>query len=361
MKLFIISLITRRDLQAPLRHFKKIKIIHAYNKAPYNDMDKADMQDCINQQYHGFWDLLMLIKKTKPDIIQGIEPLTFPAGFREYLAILCANIFFKIPYFFPMLENRPVNEKFGKFIGFFLKWYLKIYAHLALFVIPLNKGAVWNLQSINVSEAKMHKILWGCWGLDVDEFKPDEKVQKENSFLFVGRLDESKGIFYLLDAFKEFCKKERSYKLIFVGDGPLSGYIKKYAANHGLENFLELKGIIKNKELPYYFQKSILTISPSITVRRWVEQVGMVNIQSMACGTPVLSTISGAIPEYVPKQAGILVKERDSVALKEAMDVLVNDKEKLKNMSQFGRQYVLENYDEKESIRKAEEFLLVKH
>jgi len=117
-------------------------------------------------------------------------------------------------------------------------------------------------------------------------------------------------------------------------------------------------GMVKNQDLPALFNNALFTVYPSVTLKRWEEQVGMVNLQSLACGTPVITTKSGAIPEYINSKIGILVPERDSKALAEAMRKLLEDEKLRSKLGQAGRQYILENFDAQKTIKKTEEILL---
>ncbi|MFH1526680.1 MAG: sugar transferase [Bacteroidota bacterium] len=361
-KLVIISLFSRRDLHHPLRHFKNFEVFHLYKNTPFNDMTSDEKGDACFIQYTGLIDLFKKIRDIRPDVIQGIEPLTFPAGCKEYIAILMAHIIFRIPFFFPSFENRPIYEKFGATIGFCVKIYSKIYVYFSNFVIVLNNGAEQNFRSMNVPAKKIRKLMWGCWGVDTNEFIPDKdkaRITKKRDILFVGRLEEGKGVRYLLEAFKIVHEKYKDVKLIFIGDGFLKPVIEYFASTNGLSSNIEMKGTVENRELPDCFRKAFLTVAPSITTQRWEEQVGRVNLQSMACGTPVVSTLSGAIPEYVPDgKAGILVEERDSDMLAHAILDLLEDNEKSSLLGDFGRKFVIENYDESKNINKAESFLI---
>jgi len=85
----------------------------------------------------------------------------------------------------------------------------------------------------------------------------------------------------------------------------------------------------------------------------------MVNIQSMACGTPVVSTFSGAIPEYVKNgETGILVPERDSEGLANAMIKLLKDDKLRERLGAGARKHVVENLDAKKNIIASEKILL---
>ena len=85
----------------------------------------------------------------------------------------------------------------------------------------------------------------------------------------------------------------------------------------------------------------------------------MTNLQAMACGIPVVSTLSGGIPEYLPeKEAGILVPERNIHALAHAIITLLADTDLRSKMGRAGREYVVALYSARNNVKTAEAFLL---
>lgn len=85
----------------------------------------------------------------------------------------------------------------------------------------------------------------------------------------------------------------------------------------------------------------------------------MSSIQAMACGVPVVSTRSGAIPEYVPDGvAGLLVPERDSGALAEAVVRILSDQGLRLRLGRAARDYAIEHYDERANVQRVEQVIL---
>ncbi len=312
-RLVMISETIRRDLEVPLRYYERLEIVHLYRKAFYKDMYPDEFGKRMIQ-YRGFFDLLKKIIRAKPDIIQGAEPYAFPADIRECLVAYFSSLILKVPLFFPMLENQPVEIKFGgryRFLVPFLRFYLKVYAKRAKLVIYLNQGARRNLLSVGVQKTKLKYLLYGTWEVDVDEFSPQSlgkkrQKQKKNVVLFVRNLDKSKGIWDLYQAMKKVRGNIGSVKWIIVGNGPCQKALRKEIYNERLQEEFILKGTVKNRDLPSYFRAAAITVTPSITTLRWEEQVGMVNIQSMACGTPVITSNVSSLPE-VMGDAALLV------------------------------------------------------
>lgn len=113
----------------------------------------------------------------------------------------------------------------------------------------------------------------------IEVFQP---IQKENHFLFVGRLSEEKGIETLLKAFSEL-----PFLLKIAGDGPL-----KSAVVEAVNEFSNISyiGNLTNKEVAEELLKTQALIFPSI----WYEAFGLVNIEAFSYGVPVLASKIGA-------------------------------------------------------------------
>ena len=354
----IISDDIRRDLHSPLELFKKIKVVHFYRKARYSDMKKSEFAN--TQKYGSYLDLFKKLKKLKPDIIQGPEPYGSRASFFNSQTVYFYSKLYRIPFVFPMFENRPAKVKFGLILGTFMMWYLKIYTNAAAIVINLNNGARHNLLEVGTPLDKIKRLNWGTWGVDSKEFNVKTPLRggrqmsnvKNKIILFVGKVEEQKGILDLLEAFRIARKKFKNIQLQVIGSGSLVDKIKS-------EPGVKYLGIIKNQDISKYFQMAYITVTPSITTKIWEEQVGLVNIQSMACGTPVISTKSGAIAEYMPdKIAGLLVPEHNPKKLSEAIEKLLNNQKLRDKLGRQAHQYVLDHYEIRNNIRKAEELVL---
>ncbi len=359
IKMAMVSTGVRRDTLAPIRHFSKFEIVHFYDSTPYSDLYPEELTGLV--RYRNFFDLCQKMKSHRPDVIQGSEPYGFPRTAQACAASFLMSKILKAPLFFPMLENSPPESRFG-LLSPALKGYLKIYAGQCFTILCLNNGVIKSLQDVGVSGDKLVKCNWGTWGVETDEFTPDKGKDDPDfgrAILFVGRLDEAKGIPYLLQAFKEVKKSANDVKLVIIGDGPLREEIGAFSRSNNFEKDILLLGTIKNRDLPQYFRAAEITVAPSVTTPKWQEQIGMVNIQSMACGTPVVSTFSGAIPEYIKHdETGILVPERDSASLADAMIKLLKEDDLRKRLGANARKHTVENLDAKKNIMKNEKLLL---
>ena len=369
VRLVIISERTRYHFQKPLEYFKNIEIYHLY-KYHYPDMDPKEFgQNLI--KYKNIFDLWQKLTELKPDLIQGLEPYYGYSRFKipiKILPIITATYLFcrayKVPYFFHVLENILPENKYGTFAGAIMKNIAQIYARGAKFIFYLNQGAKENLLKLGVSYKKISYGLWGIWGLDINQFSPlkSYSFDKQKNILFAGRLIEQKGITDLIKATKIiFKQKQKNIRIVIVGDGPLKVDLKQKIKNLKLEKYVDFVGQLSNDKLPKYFQKAYVTVSPSRSLHYSAEQIGVTNIEAMACGSPVVSTKSGSIPEYIlDGKTGILVAERNYNDLADAIIKFLKDQELRKKFSQNCRKYVLEKFDAKKNILLLEKAVLNK-
>ena len=351
----IISTDIRRDLIAPLRHFTRLEITHLYRRAPYQDLVAEDW-DVDLVRYDSPQQLYRLIRHARPNVIQSGEPFgirLLPYLYSTYLAARSRNL----PLVVPTLENRPLELKYGPALAEALKVLLRPVFAYACLIIYLNQGALANIRAVGSYEAKVQHLMYGTWGVDLEEFAPGPKrlATSVKRILFVGRLAREKGIFDLLTAFESVHSAFPTAQMIVIGDGPDREEIEAIIASALWGSSVQLLGTVKNRDVPAHFREADIFVAPSITTPKWEEQVGMTNIQAMACGVPVVSTKSGAIPEYVPDGvAGILVPERNPEALADALLRLLRDNELRNTMGQQARAYALQHYNAEDSVRRAE-------
>jgi glycosyltransferase involved in cell wall biosynthesis len=132
--------------------------------------------------------------------------------------------------------------------------------------------------------------------------------------LYVGNLKASKGCLDLLEAFPTLLAVHPRARLIYVGNGPDRDAIRARIVALGCEGQVELVGATAHDALGDWFRAADLLCLPSHN-----EGVPNVVLEAMACGTPVVATRVGGIPEVVPEHAGMLVPPHDRVALSKAL------------------------------------------
>ncbi len=355
--LAIVSTDIRRDLVAPMRHFTRLRIRHFYRKAPYGDLSPADLDESL-VPYRRPWDLFRLLWQARPDIVQGVEP--YALAQLPYQAAICLYVWLRrIPLVAGAHISRPLPQKYGRALAALLWLVLQPFLRSVRLFFYLNEGARRNLLWLGVPETKLVRHMYGTWGIDPDEFTPVPDGREPDwgtgpLLLYVGRLHAEKGIADLLEAYSLVRAEAPGARLVLIGDGPERPAIERWIEARGWQDCVLLIGPVKNRDLPPYLRAATVLVSPSRTTRKWEEYVGMTNLQAMGCGVPVVSTRSGAISEYVPETAGILVPERDPVALAAAILHLLRDAEARRGMGEAGRAYAAIHYDARANVQEAE-------
>lgn len=189
------------------------------------------------------------------------------------------------------------------------------------------------------------------FGVDTKFFRPLKVPKDENIFqvLSVGYLIERKGFEYLIRAIKEVKKGHNNIRLKIVGTGPLEDKLKNLINELGLKNEAEIIKNVSDEELLYLYNSSDLFVLPSIVDSQGnTEGLGVVLLEAMACGLPVIGSDVGGIPDIIEDgETGWLVREKSKIFLVETISKLIINK-KLKNeirINGFKRVNELYNWD----------------
>jgi glycosyltransferase involved in cell wall biosynthesis len=111
---------------------------------------------------------------------------------------------------------------------------------------------------------------------------------------FIGRFSAEKGIRNFITALPEIFKDSPDLHVLIGGDGSLKDQIVKTLEDQGLTSRVELTDWISHEELPLYLNNLRLLVIPSYT-----EGLPNIMLEAMACGTPVLATPIGAVPDII--------------------------------------------------------------
>jgi glycosyltransferase involved in cell wall biosynthesis len=353
--LLLISQTLRRDLEDPLRYFKHLRIVHCYTDAGYGDMRPEDFAS-QPVKYTTPQDLERILWKIRPDIIQAQEPYASRLAMKNAWVVSRYAKATHTPFFFPVFENRPPTQKYGWLRGWLVQHVVGWFGRQATGVITLNDGARRNLLAAGIPSRKLQRLNWGTWGIDLQEFKPNKSQRSKRPLVFfVGRVSAAKGVPDILAAWPTILAAVPNAQLVVAGPGADDSLLKQIKQSPATRSL----GPIKNAELPTYFQQAWVTVAPSVTTPTWEEQVGMINLQSLACETPVVTTESGAIPEYVvDAQGASLVPERDSAAIASAVIKLLTDSSLRSQQGTLGRSHVANHYEVQANIAIDEAYVL---
>ncbi|MEO0807706.1 MAG: glycosyltransferase [Cyanobacteria bacterium J06643_4] len=162
-----------------------------------------------------------------------------------------------------------------------------------------------------------------------------------------GRLVEKKGFEYCIRAIAQLTKIYPHLSYQIMGDGPLREQLSALILELGLTETVQLLGWCDEAEIVQVLARSHLFIAPSVTSAEG-NQDAPINVlkEAMALGLPVVSTTHGGIPELVEHDvSGLLVPERDSSAIAQALTKLIEQPERWLDMGKAGRAYVETHYD----------------
>ena len=159
--------------------------------------------------------------------------------------------------------------------------------------------------------------------VDTDFFTPAEGTRKEGTFtfFFLGNFEYYKGADVLIEAFRILMKEyEIKCRLIIGGDSSGSSAVHNLVKKYDLEEKVCFTGRLSDKEVRSTMQQSDAFVLPS----RY-EAFGVVLLEAMACGLPVVATRSGGPENFVPNHAGILTEPENPEKLAQAMNKMLKE------------------------------------
>jgi glycosyltransferase involved in cell wall biosynthesis len=210
------------------------------------------------------------------------------------------------------------------------------------------------------------KIIPG--GVDISKFKPavdkdnirqQLNIPQDKVVLFTVRnLVQRMGLENLIIAFNEFEKEAADIQLVIGGKGPLEDELIALARSFGIEKKVHFTGFISEEQLPLYYQMADLFVLPS----KELEGFGLVTLEAMASGLPVIGTPVGGTKEILGKfNTEFLFEDTkpDSIAklvLKKYL-IIRNNPQRWKQISKQCRKFVEKNYSWKQNIDVVEQLI----
>jgi glycosyltransferase involved in cell wall biosynthesis len=183
-------------------------------------------------------------------------------------------------------------------------------------------------------------------GVDIERFKPSKTEKGGPVLFFLSVLDKFhryKGLDYLLKALTIVKEEISDVKLIVGGDGELSYYYRGMADSLDLKANVDFTGFVSTEQIVDCYNNCNAFVLPSISAQQ--EGFGIVLLEAMACGKPVIATdIVGIAKETKERNAGKIVIPKDVKELSNAIIEILQDKKVAQEMGMNGRRLVEERY-----------------
>lgn len=298
----------------------------------FNLFHKLEKRPFINFLYLTPYLLLrsfvwMLFNSGRIDVIDA-------QGFNSaFVALVLKKVFRKkvVVSVMSLYDFKP-EDRVSKLV----KWILSHMDH----VIVESDVSKKELISIGVSGTKITPYVeW----LDLDLFKPYDKKEMKKKFgfpdkftvLFVGRALEIKGIDLIIEAAKGL--KDRPIHFVFISNaGPLMGELEKVSEEY--KNVTFIPGV-PYTELPKYESAADLAVIPS----KYSENSAITVLTAICCGTPVIASNKGAIPDLVTEDVSLVV-EPVSKEFEKAVLRCYEDKRLYNKIQNNCRSYAQKNF-----------------
>jgi starch synthase len=202
----------------------------------------------------------------------------------------------------------------------------------------------------DVDPGKVHVIYNG---IDAEQYSPDPNTDvierygvdtSRPSVVFVGRITRQKGVPVLLRAAAHL---DPDVQLVLCAGAPdtpelgaeVAGLVEELRKTRS--GVIWLSGMLSKREVIQLLSHSTLFACPSV-----YEPLGIVNLEAMACGTAVVASKTGGIPEVVADgETGLLVPPDEPEALAESINALTRDPDRAKAMGAAGRERAATQFD----------------
>jgi len=259
---------------------------------------------------------------------------------------------------YSLIKNKPLVATYhGDLIFQYKNLIDRMLTHYVLFLMKfsLNHAKViispskYFINESRILQQYKNKIVVVTNGIHLENFPPYSKQEcrqklglpiNKNIILFLSFLYSKKGPDVLINAMPKILHELHDTELIIVGEGPLLGDLEELVKKLNIAHSVKFTGFIEEKLKPFYYNASDVFVLPSTATS---ESFGIVNLEAMACGVPVVASRIGGIPDVIQDgQVGILFPPGDSNALADAIIYLLQNervREKMGNNAKERTKY----------------------
>ncbi len=176
-------------------------------------------------------------------------------------------------------------------------------------------------------------------GIDHIQFRPIPEIKRRDDLIVACASADVplKGLIYLIRAYAELIKTRPNLKLKVIGrlrEGNTTDELKAF----GILDKVEFVGGVTDEQIAEIYAEATIAISPSV-----YEGFGFPCGEAMSCGTPVIATTGGSLPEVVG-DAGLIVPHSNPPALARAIGEMLDNKDLRDRLGHAGRERILANF-----------------
>lgn len=174
---------------------------------------------------------------------------------------------------------------------------------------------------------------------------------EKNAILYVGALQKYKGLQYLLKSLAIVKTKIPDVKLYIIGTGDDEKLFRFICKKLNIENNVFFMGKVTDNELISFYKKTEMLVVPSI----WQEMFGLVGIEALSYGKPVIGSNIGGIPEWLENgKNGFLVEPKNHVEMAKKIIALLENKNLSREMGEYGKKTLEKKFSKQKHIEKLE-------
>ncbi len=311
---------------------------------------------------YSFFALKRVLKEYQPDIVHlhTMNQVTPSVLFllRKYPTVMTLHgpepfvnellIWFLHPSWLKsVLYDKKNLKTIGKLAYFYFNSIQKIFYRFGLKNVDIFIAPSKYIENVAKTEllSQIVHVPYFIEPLKFREWLQFQELKINYNVLFVGRLENFKGVEFIIKALPVIIKVFPQTTLTIIGDGPYKNNLINLMKTLHIEDCIQFKGWIENKELGKYYDKASIVVAPSTVP----EAFGLVILEAMSVGRPVIATNVGAIPEIIDDGVnGYLVEPNNSEQIAGNVIKLFSEENLLTELGRNAR-------------KKAEEFTIEKH
>lgn len=349
------GIFVKEQVDAVSNYFRKVEVISPVSFSPFLRKRNGENYAYRNVKVHfihypklpvkitmgvsfdftGLKSILNYIKKQKINFDIIHTHFTWPWGYTGWKI--------KQKYRKPFVETVHENSKW--LIREYLSGFSKIYSTWknADFLIRVNNRDIHLLKKFNPNVAYIPN------GINLKIFKRCNnkeflKIKKNLKIIFsAGNLVKRKGYEFLIKAMKEVVNKRKDVLCLIAGDGPLRNLLLNMINSMQLKNYIKLVGKIPHTKLPLWMNAADIFVLPSLS-----ESFGVVQIEAMACGVPVVATNNpGSLMLIKDERLGIIVKRGNPTQLADGILKALEKKWNKEYIMKFAKNFSWESVSQK--------------